>query len=36
MPESVRDAMTFHLASRVEEAIDVALEPVASEAAAAA
>ena len=30
VPESVRDEMTFHLASRVEEAIDVALEPAAS------
>ncbi len=36
VPESVRDAMTFHLAGRVEEAINVALEPVATEAAAAA
>ncbi len=36
VPESVRDAMTFHLAGRVEEAINVALEPIATEAAAAA
>jgi ATP-dependent Lon protease len=36
VPESVRDAMTFHLAGRVEEAIKVALEPIATEAAAAA
>jgi hypothetical protein len=32
----VRDVMTFHLAGRVEEALGVALEPVATEAAAAA
>jgi ATP-dependent Lon protease len=36
VPESVRDVMTFHLASRVEEAINVALEPIASEVATAA
>ncbi len=36
VPASVREAMTFHLASRVEEAIAVALEPIAVEAAAAA
>ena len=36
VPESVRKAMTFHLASRVEEAISVALDPRATEAAAAA
>ncbi len=36
VPQSVRDAMTFHLVSRVEEAIDVALEPLTSEASAAA
>jgi ATP-dependent Lon protease len=36
VPQSVRDVMTFHLARRVEEALDVALEPVATEAAAAA
>ncbi len=36
VPESVRETMTFHLASRVEEAIDVALEPVATEISAAA
>ncbi|MBJ7594129.1 MAG: endopeptidase La [Candidatus Dormibacteraeota bacterium] len=36
VPESVREAMTFHLASRVEEAIAVALAPRATEAAAAA
>ena len=26
MPESVRNAMTFHLASRVEEVLEFALE----------
>ena len=36
VPESVRDVMTFHLASRVEEAIDVALEPAATKVFAAA
>ena len=36
VPESVRDTMTFHFASRVEEALRVALEPVATEDAAAA
>jgi hypothetical protein len=36
VPESVRDVMTFHLASRVEEAINLALEPVATEVSAAA
>jgi ATP-dependent Lon protease len=36
VPESVRDAMTFHLASHVEDAIEVALEPVASAVTAAA
>ena len=36
VPESVRDVMTFHLASRVEEALNVALEPMATEVAAAA
>jgi len=32
----VRDAMTFHLASRVEDAIDVALEPLVTAVTAAA
>jgi ATP-dependent Lon protease len=36
VPESVRQAMTFHLASRVEDAISFALAPIATEAAAAA
>jgi len=36
VPESVRDAMTFHLASRVEDAIDVALEPLVTAVTAAA
>ena len=27
MPQSVREAMTFHLASRVEEVLKYALEP---------
>jgi ATP-dependent Lon protease len=36
VPESVREVMTFHLASHVEEAINVALEPIATEVAAAA
>src|SRR6202035_2053840 len=36
VPESVREVMTFHLASRVEQALDAALEPVATEVAAAA
>jgi ATP-dependent Lon protease len=36
VPESVRDVMTFHLASRVEEAIDVALEPAETTVFAAA
>ena len=36
VPDSVREAMTFHLASRVEEAIAVALAPRATEAAVAA
>ncbi|HEY4872541.1 MAG TPA: endopeptidase La [Candidatus Dormibacteraeota bacterium] len=36
VPESVREVMTFHLASRVEEAINVALEPIATEVSAAA
>jgi ATP-dependent Lon protease len=36
VPESVRDVMTFHLASRVEEAIDVALEPAVTTVFAAA
>ncbi len=36
VPESVRDAMTFHLASHVEDAIEVALEPIATAVTAAA
>ena len=36
VPESVREAMTFHLASRVEDALAVALEPIAVPATAAA
>ncbi len=36
VPESVRDAMTFHLVSRVEEAIAVALEPATAEEVVAA
>jgi ATP-dependent Lon protease len=36
VPESVRDKVTFHFASRVEEALDVALEPVAVEVSSAA
>jgi ATP-dependent Lon protease len=36
VPASVREKMTFHLASRVEEAINIALEPVATEVFAAA
>ena len=35
-PESERDAMTFHLASHVEDAIEVALEPIATAVTAAA
>jgi ATP-dependent Lon protease len=36
VPESVRDQMTFHLASRVEDVLAAALEPAASEERAAA
>ena len=36
MPESVRDQMTFHLASRVEEVLTAALEPVAGQQHSAA
>jgi ATP-dependent Lon protease len=36
VPESVRDVMTFHLAGRVEEAINAALEPLVTEISAAA
>jgi ATP-dependent Lon protease len=36
VPQSVRDQMTFHLAGRVEDAINVALEPASEVTAAAA
>jgi hypothetical protein len=36
VPESVRTAMKFHLASRVDDVLDVALEPPRAEAGAAA
>jgi ATP-dependent Lon protease len=36
VPESVREAMTFHLASHVEDAIEVALEPIVTAVTAAA
>jgi ATP-dependent Lon protease len=36
VPESVRDAMTFHLASRVEDVLAAALEPAESEERSAA
>lgn len=36
VPESVRNQMAFHFASRVEEAISVALEPASQATAAAA
>jgi ATP-dependent Lon protease len=36
VPESVRNVMTFHLAGHVEEAIEVALEPIATAVTAAA
>ena len=36
VPESVRDQMTFHLASRVEDVLAAALEPVAAQERSAA
>jgi ATP-dependent Lon protease len=36
VPESVREVMTFHLASHVEDAVEVALEPIATAVTAAA